>query len=134
MLERIRQIHLMRRTLLVFGHDLAMVPIAWLSAYWFRFNLGEIPADYLGQAIATLPWVMLLQAVAFYTFGLQRGVWRFASLSDLMRIIKAVASGTVAVMLLLFLLYRLDLVPRSIAALYPLLLAILLSGPRLLYR
>lgn len=122
------------RTLLVFIHDLLMVPVAWLGAYWLRFNLGAIPAPYFDQALRMLPWVIAIQAVSFYQFGLYRGVWRFASLPDLVRIIKAVLIGTLVTMVVLFLIYRLDYAPRSLIALFPLFLLLLLSGPRLLYR
>ena len=53
--KTISQIH---RTLLIFAHDLLMVPVAWLGSYWFRFNLGQIPEDYWAQGLRTLPWVM----------------------------------------------------------------------------
>jgi FlaA1/EpsC-like NDP-sugar epimerase len=122
------------RTLLIYAHDLLMVPIAWLGSYWFRFNLGLIPQEYWEQGLRTLPWVILAQAGCFYLFGLYKGVWRFASLPDLIRIIKAVAAGTVATMVVLFVVYRLEFIPRSLIVLYPLLLLLLLSGPRLIYR
>lgn len=122
------------RSQVVFGHDLLMVPFAWLGAYWMRFNLATIPDAYLTQAFRVLPWVLIVQAASFYLFGLYRGVWRFASLPDLLRIIKAAAVGSLVTMLLLFFFYRLEGVPRSILVLFPLLLLLLLSGPRLLYR
>jgi len=124
----------MHRSLLILSHDLFMVPVAWLGAYWIRFNLAEIPQEYWLQAVRTLPWVLLVQGACFYLFGLYKGVWRFASVPDLVRIIKAVSIGAVGAMLLLFLIYRLDAIPRSMLVLYPLLLLILLSGPRLIYR
>ena len=122
------------RTLIVFVHDICMVPVAWLGAYWLRFNLTTIPPTYFDQALLTLPWVLAVQAIAFYRFGLYKGVWRFASVPDLLRILKAVAVGAIVAMAVLFLIYRLDKVPRSLLALYPLLLLMLLGGPRLLYR
>ena len=135
MLRRIgRAIGQTYRTLLIFAHDLFMVPIAWLCSYWFRFNLGPIPTEYWAQGLRTLPWVILVQTGCFYLFGLYKGVWRFASLPDLIRIIKAVAAGTMAAMLVLFIFFRLELIPRSLIILYPLLLLFLLSGPRLVYR
>jgi FlaA1/EpsC-like NDP-sugar epimerase len=66
-----------------------MVPAAWMLAYWMRFNLQQIPPDYLDTALQTLPLVMLVCGVVYWTFGLYRGVWRFASLPDLVRITKA---------------------------------------------
>jgi len=124
----------LRRSSVIFVHDSLMVPVAWLGSYWLRFNLGVIPADYLSRAIQVLPLVIVLQALAYYLFGMYRGVWRFASLPDLVRILKAVAAGTAMAIGTLFLLFRMEEVPRSIALLYPLILIILLSGPRFLYR
>ena len=129
-----RHLSQIRRTLLIFAHDIFMIPLAWLGAYWFRFNLLLIPEEYWSQALRSLPWVMLVQVVSFYLFGLYKGVWRFASLPDLVRIIKAVVAGTFVSMILLFIVYRLELIPRSLVVLYPLLLLMLLGGPRLIYR
>ena len=124
----------LKRSLLIFIHDLLMIPVAWLGSYWFRFNLAQIPEHYWSQSLRTLPWVILVQAISFYLFGLYKGVWRFASIPDLIRIMKAVAAGTVAAMTILFLVYRLEQIPRSMVLLYPMLLLLLLSGSRLLYR
>ena len=70
----------------------------------------------------------------FWYFGLYRGVWRFASLPDLVRIIKAVAMGVLVLALELFFITRLQDVPRSILPLYGSTLVAVLGGPRLLYR
>jgi FlaA1/EpsC-like NDP-sugar epimerase len=64
-------------------HDLFMIPIAWISAYWLRFNLGVIPEFFLESALENLLIVVVLQGAVFRYFGLYRGVWRFASLPDL---------------------------------------------------
>ena len=115
-------------------HDLLMVPVAWLASYWLRFNLGEVPHELWSLAVQYLAFVIPLQFSAFWIFGLYRGVWRFASIPDLMRIIKSTAVGLVIVLSVIFIFYRLEGVPRSVPVLYGLLLIILLSGPRLLYR
>jgi len=124
----------LRRPIIVFVHDLLMVPVAWLASYWLRFNLSDIPDEHFTRAVEVLPLVIGVQAIAYYWFGMYRGVWRFASLPDLVRILKAVLAGTALTVGLLFLLYRMDNIPRSIVLLYPILLLILLSGPRFLYR
>src|SRR3972149_8571283 len=76
-----------------FAHDVAMVPVAWFCAYRLRFNLEPIPEDFLNQAQILLPVVWSMQGGMFWYFGLYRGIWRFASIPDLARIIKAVAAG-----------------------------------------
>src|SRR5262249_10941977 len=101
---------------------------------WLRFNLGVIPENILKQADLILPMLLLVQAVLYWVFGLYRGVWRFASLSDLTRIIKSVVAGVVLSLLILFLDSRLVNIPRSIFPLYALLLIVFLGGSRFIYR
>jgi FlaA1/EpsC-like NDP-sugar epimerase len=111
-----------------------MIPLAWMGAYWLRFNLGAIPGLYLDTALALLPLVIVVNGGVFWYLGLYRGVWRFASLPDLVRIVKAVVIGTAIVTIAIFLLTRMSTVPRSVIPLQSLLLMLLLGGPRLLYR
>ena len=119
---------------IIVAHDLFMIVAAWLSAYWLRFNLHEIPVHYLDSALKYLLFILPIQAAVFWFFGLYRGVWRFASLPDLVRIIKSTGLGLVISMLVLFVFYRLEWVPRSVPFLYGMLLIVMLSGPRFVYR
>ena len=97
-----------------FLHDLVMIPIAWYLAYWLRFNLGTIPEYMLDRATAVLPVLVIAQGVVFWYFGLYRGVWRFASIPDLMRIGKALAVGIVAAAITIFFTFRMEGIPRTI--------------------
>jgi FlaA1/EpsC-like NDP-sugar epimerase len=124
----------LRNRTAAFAHDVIMVPVAWLGAYWLRFNLDTIPQEYFAGALAGLPFVMLIQGGVFWYFGLYRGVWRFASLPDLLRIAKAIGVGVCLSALVIFFTTRMEGVPRSIFPLYAILLALLLGGPRFLYR
>jgi FlaA1/EpsC-like NDP-sugar epimerase len=115
-------------------HDLLTVPISWLLAYWLRFNLDQVPPEFISGALNSLPWVILIQGTIYWQFGLYRGVWRFASLPDLVRIGKAALAGTALILFVLFIFNRSALVPRSIPVLYFGLQLLLLATPRLLYR
>ena len=115
-------------------HDVLMIPIAWLGAYWLRFNLESIPEPYLGQALAMLPVVLVIHVSVFLYFGLYRGVWRFASIPDLLRIGQAVLIATALSSVAIFLFTRMDFIPRSVIPLSALLLVFLLGGPRFIYR
>ena len=117
-----------------FAHDLAVVPIAWLGAFWLQFDFGSIPAHFFDQALRLLPVVVIVQGSVLVYFGLHRGVWRFASLPDLVRILKAVVVGTSLCVSAAFLVTRLTYVPRPAFVLFALLLVFLLSAPRLTYR
>ena len=111
-----------------------MIPIAWYLAYWIRFNLGPVPDYMLDKATTVLPVLCVTQGIVFWYFGLYRGVWRFASVPDLVRIVKALAVGVPIAALTMFFLYRMEGVPRTVFPLYGLLLLFLLGGPRMLYR
>jgi FlaA1/EpsC-like NDP-sugar epimerase len=115
-------------------HDMLMILVAWLLAYWFRFNLQSVPHDYWQSALLYLWIVIPIQAALFWLVGLYRGVWRFASLPDLLRILKGTGIGLVVIVAVIFALYLLESVPRSVPLLYGLFLIILLSGPRFVYR
>lgn len=117
-----------------FTHDLLTIPASWFLAYWLRFNLDRIPPEFVAGAWHALPWVILIQGSIYWLFGLYRGVWRFASLPDLVRITRAVLTGTAVAVLALFILNRSALVPRSVPVLYLGLQLLFLAGPRLLYR
>ena len=99
-------------------HDTLMVPIAWALAFWLRFNLGTIPFDFYQSGLRALLVLMPVQLAAFTAFGLYRGVWRFASLPDIIRILKAVLIGTATVMALLFIFTRAEGIPRSVPIIY----------------
>ena len=117
-----------------FAHDLLMIPVAWFGALWLRFNLDAIPEEFLAQALRVLPVVMLVQGGVFLYFGLYRGVWRFASVPDLVRIIRAVVVGVALGAVAVFLLTRMAHIPRATFPLFAVLLVAFLSGPRLAYR
>ena len=121
------------RTLAVILHDLVAAIVAWMAAYWLRLNL-HLPPEYLDAALATLIWVVPLQALVFWGFGLYRGIWRFASLPDLKRIMLAVGLSALLIPLGLFLLRVSVVVPRSVLILDPILLILIMGGSRLAYR
>ncbi len=121
------------RSLLAFLHDLAAAGLAWYAAFWLRFNL-EVPEDYLRDMLRQLPYVLGMHAVIFWLLGLYRGLWRYASLPDLQRILLAVGLGALAAPAMLTLLGVAALVPRSVYVIAPLLLAGIMSGSRLAYR
>ncbi|MES9992480.1 MAG: nucleoside-diphosphate sugar epimerase/dehydratase [Candidatus Thiodiazotropha sp.] len=124
----------LRSQAVALAHDVLMVPIAWFLAYWLRYNLEVVPAAYYEDALVGLFFILPIQLVAFLLFGLYRGIWRFASLPDIVRILKAVAVGTLVGVALLFIFTRAGGVPRSVPVIYGILLVMLLSGPRLIYR
>lgn len=79
-------------------------------------------------------WVIPLQALVFLFAGLYRGVWRFASLPDLQRLIRAIAISSALVVAILFMFKPHGVVPRSVLVMDPMLLLLLMGGSRFAYR
>ena len=121
----------MWRRLIAIAHDAAACAFAWFAAHALRFNL-EIPEIYLALGVRSVMWVVPLYVALFYSFGLYRGIWRFASVPDLKRIVGAVLVGAIASTTLMFMLYM--PIPRSVLILHPILLGLFMCGSRLGYR
>lgn len=121
------------RTFLALMHDIIVAAVAWCAAYMLRFNftVPEIHLQYMWQSLS---WVVMLQGAVFFAFGLYRGVWRFASLHDLKRILLAVSAAAVLVAAVLFMMRNAVLIPRSVLVLDPILLILMMGGSRFTYR
>jgi FlaA1/EpsC-like NDP-sugar epimerase len=121
------------RAALAFAHDVLASAVCWVLAFWLRFNL-ETPEEFLPALAAAVTAAVPLHALIFWSLGLYRGSWRYASLPDLKRIAFACLIGAVAVPALLA-FFRADVnVPRSTFVLAPFLLAAIMSGSRIAYR
>lgn len=112
-------------------YDALAIPFAWYGAFWFRYNLRPFSFSY---SLSALLVVFAVQISCFYGLKIYRGVWRFFSMDDLIRILQAVWGGTVLVVPPLFLFSLLKDIPRTILPLYSLILIALLCMGRLTRR
>ncbi|MBY0575296.1 MAG: polysaccharide biosynthesis protein [Gallionellaceae bacterium] len=121
------------RTTLAVLHDAAAAALAWCFAYLLRFNF-ELPANFAAELQQTLFWVVPLQVIIFWRFNLYRGIWRYASTTDLRRIFLAVMLSAAAIPLMFWMLRMGLVIPRSVLVINPLLLILLMGGSRFVYR
>lgn len=106
-------------------HDLLAAATAFvLSVY---VPLGTFSPDHL---VSLVGYVTLFGITAAFV-GLNRGIWRYASLADLHAILITTTATTAAFAVTVFLLNRLNAMPRSSLVLCWLLTIILLSGSRI---
>jgi FlaA1/EpsC-like NDP-sugar epimerase len=119
----------------VLGFDFIAIPAAWYIAYWLQYNMRafghRVETSYSLSSLATL---ILLQVACYYHFKVYRGLWRFSSLNDVVRIIRAVLCATILVIPVLYMSSILKHIPRSIFPIYGLLLVTFLCGGRLTLR
>ncbi|CAB1274871.1 nucleoside-diphosphate sugar epimerase/dehydratase [Candidatus Nitrosacidococcus tergens] len=118
--------------LIVITYDTVAVCLAWIVSYLARYNLS--PWMDWQSCLGTLPITIIVQNIVFIWCGIYRGMWRFTSIPDVINVTRAICYGTLSITLVLFLISRLNGVPRSVLLLYPLFLLLFLIGPRLTYR
>ena len=114
--------------------DLGIVPIAWFGAFFIRANLGYVPIEDLQAALAALPLLLAVQFSVKQLLGLNRSVWRYTSVPDIIKVLQAILTGVLVSVAWLFLFSRLQDLPRSIFPLYAMLLTGGLVGGRFLVR
>ncbi|MBA3536592.1 MAG: polysaccharide biosynthesis protein [Tatlockia sp.] len=115
--------------------DVTAIPLAWYCAYWLRFNMQPFPTN-LTTSFTLFSFLILMsvQLLSYYYFKVYRGLWRFSSLNDVGKIIKATLSATIISIPLLYLTTLLHHIPRSVFPLYALILITLLCSARLVMR
>jgi FlaA1/EpsC-like NDP-sugar epimerase len=121
------------RTVLAILHDLLAAAVAWSCAYLLRFDF-EPPENFFDEMVRTLAWVVPLQGIVFWRFGLYQGLWRYASTADLRRIFLAVLTAAALIPLVLWMFRVAAVVPRSVLVINPVLLLLIMGGSRFIYR
>jgi O-antigen biosynthesis protein WbqV len=122
-----------RRALLAFLHDVAMAALSLVASLYLR--IGDDIATYEPRLTATyVVSFTVIAASVFLLTGLYRGIWRYASLPDLFNISRAVSLTVLVFLPVMFVLTRLEALPRSTLLIDWFVLIALLGGPRLAYR
>ena len=121
------------KILLAFLHDFLAVFFSWFLAYALRFNFS-VPSEHLATMFKALPSIILISIFSFYFIGLYRGVWRFASINDLKKIIISVLSASFIFLLFLLMYKEIGMIPRSVLVIHPILLILTMGGSRFFYR
>lgn len=122
------------RIVLAFTFDALVVVAAFWGAIYLRFDTIE-PSFLDNLSFNRFFFVaLLIHLASFILNGLYKGVWRFSSMFDLVRVIKASMMGSVFSLVACFLMIRLEGVPRSLFLIHFLLLVVGLGGGRFIYR
>jgi FlaA1/EpsC-like NDP-sugar epimerase len=122
-----------KRRLIVLGNDIFWTISSYCLAYFLRFNFS-IPEFYFSLLLISLPLLIFLRAASFFLFGLYGGVLRYASIDELLRIIKAVTVGTLLFISTVAFVFRFTGFPRSVFLIDWFVILIFLGGTRFVYR
>lgn len=102
----------LRRPIIIALH-LALVISAYILAFYLRFDF-QIANNYWQLIFKTLPVFVCIKMIILGYFGLYSGLWRYASVDDIWRILKANVLATLCFIFAVFLLHNLSGFPRSI--------------------
>ncbi|MGH8106727.1 MAG: polysaccharide biosynthesis protein, partial [Arenimonas sp.] len=107
--------YLLPRALIVL-HDFVMTALLWGSLRWLYMNGSSdaINAAFYNELMV----VLALQGLMLWWSGLYRGVWRFASLPDLINISRAALFGLCAIVLAFLLTGNFSKLPLQTMVLY----------------
>lgn len=122
------------RSTAAYVHDVVMAGVAYCLALLLRlggnlFDHIDPPQFALGALL-----FMAVAAVVFRTQGLYRGIWRYASLNDMAALLRAASLTILVYMPVMFLVSRLEGLPRSFLVIAWFVLVFLLGLPRFAYR
>ena len=121
------------KRLLAMLAQLLLIPASTVTAILLRFD-GAVPREIWAALLSTLPALLGVRGVAFVAFGIDGGLWRYAGVWDLCRILLAVATSTVLLYVSVYSPLTPALYPRSVVIIDALLLICLLGGLRLGWR
>ena len=122
-----------RRASAAFAHDLVMAALSFILSLFLRVG-GDI-TQYSPNLLLIYDLGFTATAAAVFLWaGLYRGIWRYASLPDLLALFRAATLTILIYFPAMFLMTRLADMPRSLVGINWLLLMALLGGPRFAYR
>ena len=76
--------------------DAALISLAVYIALIFRFD-GDIPEHYNQVYKDAIIYIMLIEILSYYLFGLYRSLWSYASIDELIQVFFATTVGTVGI-------------------------------------
>ena len=121
------------RAKIAYGHDIFMASLSLPLSLWLRMgsSIDTVPTEFVVQSTVLFA---VVAACVFWPMGLYRGIWRYASMNDLIQITKAVSLAVLIFVPILFITSRAEFLPRSLPIINWFVLMTLLGGPRFLYR
>lgn len=93
--------------------DAMMFAVALPLAYTLRFTFA-IPPDEYHRILVALPSLIVVKIATFCSIGVYRGMWRYTSLPDMVRLAKATVLATFVVITGLTFIDRFQGYPRSV--------------------
>jgi len=121
------------RNMFAAAHDALMAALSFLLAVYLRLGPEGWPQSHGYLIPGTVLFTLITVIVSVY-MRLYRGLWRYASMQDVVAITKVVTLSILIFAALMFAINRLEGMPRSVLFINWMLLLFMLGAPRFIYR
>ena len=128
MTEVLQRIMIFRRQILLIVVDGVLLATAFTLAFFLRFEFG-IPSGQMKSLTSFILPVVATKLTIFYFCGLHRRMWRYVGMRDLYNIIWAILLCTLAITVIIYVIYG-STFPRSVIAIDAVLTLAFISGAR----
>ena len=119
--------------IIIFCSDLLIVAFSLYLAFLLRYDSLFGTAQYNLFVKIILP-IIVIKIISFYVFRLYKGMWRYASIKDLLNVIKASVLSSLLITTYILAVYRFDGFSRSVIINDSLITILLIAGFRLSVR
>lgn len=113
--------------------DFFLISLSYYLAFGLRFGF-PLAQGHVNLLIQSMPLIIVSGLVTFLMFRIYRGIWRFLSLPDVVRLGQAAVTSSVLAAFLILLVYRFDGFSRQVFLLYPIILFLMISASRISFR
>jgi len=113
--------------------DILLAAGVYYSAYLIRFE-GDIPDPFFSKFSQTLWWITAVKIACLFTFDVYKGMWRYTSIQDLKRLLKASVTSSAIIVLFLVIESRFLGYARSVFIIDFILFFLSIAGFRLTIR
>ncbi|HEX6215056.1 MAG TPA: hypothetical protein VFZ38_09575, partial [Vicinamibacterales bacterium] len=99
--------------------DSGAIAVAYYASYRLRFrDIGQYLTN-VDSFYETLPVILAVQLIVFFIVGVYRGTWHYFNMRDGLRLLKGVALGTAAALIVLLYRYDAPAYSRGVFLIYP---------------
>ncbi len=113
--------------------DLLFITASYVLSYYLRLNFQLADTEFSAMLVS-VPIVIVIRTAVFYYYGLYRGVWKYTTFDDIIRIVKAVSVGSAIMIVSFTLLFRFTAFPRSVFIIDWFILTVFIGGARIATR
>jgi len=122
-----------RRRWVLLAIDVAVLAVAYYASFLLRLDSAVLKGHF-DAFVWTLPFALGAGVIGMFSAGVYRGIWRYVSLKDLVRILRGTFYATALLLLAVPLLYGFKGYPRSVIGINAVLVLLGTAGVRVLRR